>query len=201
MTAHGNFGLVILASGLSKRFGDQDKLLASFCDQPLAKQSAMLAAGLRLSPSICVLRPHCPELEKLFTAHKIDLVINDAPEAGQGHSLALGIKAIAERGCDYAYVVLADMPLVTAPHLELLRTQISDHEAAIAFDGRRRSPPALFRRSLFPKLINQSGDSGAKEILRTSNAVKNVSMPANILIDIDVPDDLKKAEAFAATTQ
>ena len=193
MIVEENCGLIILASGLSQRFGPTDKLLALFRGQALATSSADLAIDMQYSARICVLKPNCPALEKIYVSRNIEPVINNRPEDGQGHSLSLGIKAIADRGCDSAYVVLADMPFVTTVHLKMLRLKIDDCEAAIAFDGTRRSPPALFRHSMFKKLIDQTGDNGARGLLRVSETVKQVTMPPNVLIDIDTPEDLKRS--------
>lgn len=192
MTIEENYGLVVLASGLSQRFGQSDKLLVPFRGQALAAASADLAIETRCSARICVLKPNCPELEKIYSSRDIEPVINDRPEDGQGHSLSLGIKAIADRGCHSAYVVLADMPFVTTAHLKLLHTEIGECDAAISFDGERRSPPALFRQTMFQRLIDQDGDSGARDVLRISDSVKQVTMPPGILFDIDTPEDLKR---------
>ncbi len=190
-----NYGLIILASGISRRFGQQDKLLAPFRGQALAVHTAELAINTRCSTCVCVVRPDCPELAAIYTSRDIDIIVNEHPEDGQGRSLALGVAAIADCKCDYTHVVLADMPLVTPAHLEMLRGQIGDHEAAIAYDGKRRSPPALFRQSMFQRLIDQQGDAGARNILRASQSVKNVAMPACDLVDLDTPEDLKRLEA------
>ena len=197
MTDDEKIGLVILASGMSRRFGQADKLLASFHGQPLAMQSANLGGELQCSERICVLKPNNSELETIFSSRNIDTIINDRPEDGQGHSLSLGIKEIAGRGCLSVFVILADMPLVTISHLKMLQTQIDGNEVAIAYDGNRRSPPALFHYSMFQRLIEQKGDTGAKDLLRTSELVKNVTMPTGVLFDVDTPEDLKRLETSA----
>ena len=196
MSSGTNYGLVILASGQSHRFGDKDKLLAPFRGKALATHAATLALDPQLTTCICVLRPACPQLERIFLSANTEFVVNGKPQDGQGRSLSLGISAIAQHSCDGAFVILADMPFVKTSHLNLLRHGIGDHEAAIAFNGQRRSPPALFRRSMFQRLISQTGDSGAKDILRDSASVKNIAMPADDLIDIDSPEDLKRYDSI-----
>ena len=193
MTDNGtDFGIVILASGMSRRFGNTDKLLAEFRGQALAIASADLAKKMKCAARICVLKPNSPELATLYSSRDIETVINERPEDGQGNSLSLGIKSVADRGCRSAFVILADMPLVNQLHLEMLSDQIGDNEAAIAFDGTRRSPPALFRHSVFQSLIDQKGDRGARDLLRDSGRVKNVLMPLNVLFDIDTPEDIER---------
>lgn len=199
MTDEEKIGLVILASGMSRRFGQKDKLLAPFRGEALAVQSANLGVELQCSARICILKSNSPELQKVFSSRNIDIIINERPDDGQGHSLSLGMKEIADRGCHSAYLVLADMPLVKPSHLRMLHTQIGDHEVAIAYDGKRRSPPALFRQSMFRKLIDQAGDTGAKEVLRASRVVKYVTMPPLVLTDVDTPEDLKRIDTYGKT--
>lgn len=185
-----NCGLVILASGQSKRFGDGDKLTAPFRGKPLADYVAQLADAAPFAKSIGVIAPERSELKRLFSSYNITTLVNDDPDAGQGRSLALGVSAVAELGCKVAITVLADMPFIKHSHLDRLRVEIEENEAAIAFDGQRRSPPVLFRNSMFEKLTGLAGDAGAREILRQTRRVKNVMMSAEDLVDIDTRDDL-----------
>ncbi len=185
-------GLVILASGRSKRFGDGDKLTAPFRGKPLAEHAAQLADAAPFAKAIGIIAPERPELRRLFSSYNITMLVNDDPDAGQGRSLALGVNAVAELGCKVAIIALADMPFITHSHLDRLRIEIGENEAAIAFDGQRRSPPVLFRNSMFENLTSLTGDAGAREILRQTRRVKNVMMSAKDLIDIDTRDDLTR---------
>ena len=47
-------------------------------------------------------------------------VKNDNPEKGQGHALRLGLAAARAEGFENICVVLGDMPLVEAGHIERL---------------------------------------------------------------------------------
>ncbi|MEM9619236.1 MAG: nucleotidyltransferase family protein [Pseudomonadota bacterium] len=185
-------GLVILASGRSQRFGDNDKLTASFRGKPVAEYAAQLSDAAPFAKSIGVIAPERPDLKRLFSSYNITTLVNSDADAGQGRSLALGVSALAELGCKIAIITLADMPFIRRGHLDRLRIEIRENEAAIAFDGQRRSPPVLFRNSMFEKLTGLTGDAGAREILRQTRRVKNVMMPAQDLIDIDTRDDLTR---------
>ncbi|MEO1242652.1 MAG: nucleotidyltransferase family protein [Pseudomonadota bacterium] len=185
-------GLIILASGRSQRFGDGDKLTAPFRGKPLAEYAAQLANAAPFAKSIAIIAPERPELKRLFSSYNITTLVNDDPGAGQGRSLALGVSAIAELGCKAAIITLADMPFIKHSHLDRLRIEVGENESAIAFDGQRRSPPVLFRNSMFEKLSGLTGDAGAREILRQTRRVKNVMVPTEDLIDIDTREDLTR---------
>lgn len=190
-------GLIILASGQSARFGDADKLTAPFCGAPLASYAAQLAKAAPFAASVSVIPPDRSDLTRIFESHGAKTIINDDPDAGQGRSLAIGVKAIAGHGCDAAFISLADMPLIRLTHLDRLRQRLGEHDAAFASDGQRQSPPALFSKSAFPHLTALSGDQGAKAIMHKIDTVK-VDFSAEELSDIDTMEDLHKLEESIA---
>ena len=190
-------GLIILASGQSVRFGDKDKLIAPFCGKPLASYAAQLANAAPFAISISVIPPDRSDLQEIFEMHGAKALINDDPDIGQGRSLAIGAKAALEHGCEAGFVILADMPLIRLMHLDQLRRELGEHDAAFASDDRRRSPPAFFRKSAFPLLASLTGDQGAKSVMNKINAT-SVRLPAEDLADIDTADDLNKLEASLA---
>lgn len=191
-------GLIILASGQSSRFGETDKLTAPFRGRPIAAYAAQLASAAPFAKSIGVVPAGRPALNGIFQSAGATLVTNNNPNAGQGRSLALGVKALSDQNYDAAFVVLADMPLVRLPHLDRLRQEIGAHDAAFASDGKRRSPPALLRKSTFPLLAKLEGDHGAKAALEDF-ITRDVDLPADALADIDTIDDLHRLEASVET--
>lgn len=185
--------LIILASGRSRRFGDEDKLIAPFCGKPLASHAAQLAKAAPFTLCVSVIPAGRSDLQKIFESHGAKALINHDPDAGQGRSLAIGAEAAIEHNCDAAFIVLADMPLIRVTHLERLRQRLDQRDAVFAFDGQRRSPPALFRKSAFPLLAKLSGDQGAKAVMNRIDTT-DIKFSAEDLADIDTADDLQKIE-------
>lgn len=95
------FSAVVLAAGASRRFGEADKLQADFEGKPVLSHVLDGLATLGLGEVLVVARA------PLAGVHHI---VNTSPEAGIGHSLALGVAAL--KPCDAVFIVLADMPLI-----------------------------------------------------------------------------------------
>lgn len=180
MIAPDRVAAVLLAAGRSRRFGEADKLLAELDGKPLARHAADTLAGIGFGALIVVTTPALAGVFPDFAA-----IVNDCPDEGQSRSIRLGVEAAA--GSQAALVALADMPFVSDAHYRRL---FAAHERLTASSRIGTAmPPALFDRSLFPKLVALEGDQGARALL--GGAVL-VEAPAGDLRDIDTPDDLQR---------
>lgn len=184
-------GIIILASGRSIRFGQEDKLLANFQGAPLAQRVARMVAALNVAHRIAILPPARPQLEALFRENEIDIKINPSPDAGIGFSIAVGIKAIMEKNCAATFILLADMPFIKETHLRRLLKALHPPKVAIASNGTFRTPPALFTQDLFPDLAALSGDRGAQSIIASLAHIAEVKFSPEDLADFDTPADFK----------
>ena len=185
-----NCAIIVLASGQSRRFKSGDKLLAPFRGRPIAAHIADLAQGSGAQSQIAVTPLNNEALGEIFARSGFDVLVNPRPEAGQGTSLSLGARSVQESNVEAAFVLLADMPLVTKADLNALCAALPLGGAAIAFDGKRRTPPALFHRDLLPQLAKLSGDSGARDLLDKLENVVSVAIDPARLADIDTMADL-----------
>ncbi len=185
---------VILASGLSKRFGDQDKLLAPLGGLPVASYVAAMVANLPFHSAFAVVPSDNASLADLFNANGIVPILNRSAAEGQGASLALGIRHVQELQIDAALVLLADMPFVTANHLEALATAAETSDAVASMANGTRQPPILFRSSVFSSLAFLDGDRGGKALLSELEAVVDVEISADEAIDIDTPETLSRLQ-------
>ena len=173
---------VVLAAGRAERFGS-DKLLHLLDGTPLAEHIAITLAGLPLAARIAI----CPagsQRTDLFRAHGFDIIENSHPERGMGTSLAFGAQRAIVLGADAMLVCLADMPYVTREHL-LALLALDAPSVATEFDG-TRSPPAVFARSLLPDLATLTGDTGARDLLRSA---ATVLADEALVRDFDTPAD------------
>jgi molybdenum cofactor cytidylyltransferase len=179
--------LVLLAAGLSTRFGADDKLAEPLNGLPLGLHAASMTATLPFAVRIAVTGASPPD----FAAHGFTTVENDDPAAGQGHSIALGAQAARAPGVDAILVMLADMPFVTADHIMALLDGMDESRAVVAStSGDWSGPPALFGDVHFDMLTRLSGDHGPRQLIRTAKLI--TASPA-ILADIDTRQDLISA--------
>lgn len=185
MTAPEPIAAVVLAAGLSTRFGG-DKLLHPFAGKPLAAHIADTLAAMPLSWRIAIVPPAPSPRRELFGERGFELLTNPDPQQGMGSSLALGAQRAMELGAAALLVCLADMPNITAAHLmQLIAAGENGDAVATGFDG-SRGPPAVFSSRLFPDLAAISGDQGAKHLLAHATLV---AAPPGLARDFDMPGD------------
>lgn len=188
MTAPNSIVAVVLAAGLSTRFGG-DKLLHPHAGKPLAAHIADTLAGMPLAHRIAIVPPAPSQRGELFREREFELVTNPDPREGMGSSLGLGARRAAELDADALLVCLGDMPNVTAVHLMELIAAISDSDVvATGFDN-SRGPPALFGRRLFGELAKLTGDHGAKHLLASATLI---TAPQGLARDFDTPTDFNQ---------
>jgi CTP:molybdopterin cytidylyltransferase MocA len=105
-------------------------------------------------------------------------------------SLRAGVAALDE-ACEGALIVVTDQPALDARHLESLCTAWRAAPAfaiASAYAG-VIGVPALLPRSWFDAVAIVSGDTGARELLRSRPDVIAIAGP-DLAHDIDTPRDI-----------
>jgi molybdenum cofactor cytidylyltransferase len=177
---------LLLAAGMSRRFGAADKLLAPLGGRPLVTHAADALRATGLAPLIAVTASE----DVAVLLDGFILVRLDPGPAAQSRSLAAGIAAAESEGADRVLVALGDMPRITADLVRDVVSRCPEGGAAAAFDGARPMPPACFDRDLFAELRAMTGDRGAAPILRGLPPEALVPASPDVLLDIDRPEDL-----------
>jgi molybdenum cofactor cytidylyltransferase len=176
--------VVLLAAGLSSRFGQRDKLAVPLDGLPLGLHAARMLASLPFARKIAVTREGGPD----FTAYGFTPIVNPDPAAGQASSIRLGLAQARKLEPQAVLIALADMPFVPVAQILALMARFGDEFRVVAStEGTRPSPPALFDASFFPALESLTGDTGARALLREAELIG--ASPAE-LADIDTPGDL-----------
>jgi CTP:molybdopterin cytidylyltransferase MocA len=191
-----NLGLAVLAAGLSRRFGPDDKLMALLEGRPLCDHIAQTASALDVSPKLAICAPDSAAAA-IFAVRGFEIVENPRPDDGLSGSVKLAARYAVDAGLDGLVICLADMPFVPLAHLTRLRDRwlYAGRPPAIASrasgSGGWVTPPAIFSAAAFPELLTMSGDTGARALL--SNA-ETVELAAGKLADFDTLDDFRRAE-------
>ena len=163
---------VLLAAGLSRRFGPEDKLLAEYRGVPLALHAARLVTGLPFAAKVAVCRPGSGATS-LLREQGFEVEENRQSERGMGTSLALAARWAEARDVTAIAVFLADMPEVTGAHVDaLLTAYTAENDVVFSFNGETRLPPALIGRRHFPALASLQGDHGARDLVRRATVVE-----------------------------
>lgn len=177
---------VILAAGASTRLGEA-KQLVTLGGERLLERAVRIAREAGLSPVIVVVGARAAEIAATCDLREAQVVRCERWAEGMSQAIRVGITAVAETNAASAVVLTADMPFVTAAHLQALSRRHREVRAS-GYDG-RKGVPAHFPRTAFPELQQLEGDSGARELLQRAQTVE---LGADAL-DIDTPESLAEA--------
>lgn len=184
----------VLAAGTSTRFG-ATKLTQTLHGLPLL-QHALIAATGACPGQVTLVAGHDQQAVIAAADDLADqIVINDDFRSGIGSSIAAGVRVCRENA-DAIVILLADQPLITATHLNMLIERWSCGNAEIVashFDG-TIGPPILFSTGTYDVLCELTGDKGAKSVLRSRDYdVTSVDIP-EAGIDVDSPETLRELD-------
>lgn len=185
-----DLAVVLLASGLSRRFGREDKLLATLDGKPLLSHAATLVPEARLRLAVC---PADNTVRQNALRQKgWKLVSNPNPSEGQGRSLGLAMTEVAQSKARAVLILLADMPFITRRHINDLLASMNQHDAAMSIFDSTLMPPAIFGRATFAKLTELAGDKGARNVFKALPNTATCELTNVEACDIDTPADLAK---------
>ena len=189
---------ILLAAGLSRRFGDDDKLLALLDGEPVIVHTARAIAACGLADFVAVTGRDDEARRAALSAIRVRHVVVDAPQRGQGASIAAGIAAGDPRAVG-VMIVPADMPRLDGALLDrLIGHFMASGATDIVFPtaGGAQRPPVIWPRSMFDELRRLDGDSGGKAVIRRHAAIASpVALDeheAACLDDVDTPADLDR---------
>lgn len=205
---------VVLAAGQGDRFGERTKQLEELDGRPLVAHAveAALAAGLRhvivvvghdaehVAHAARAAAGHAPDVRSGAppgaAGPQLWIVRNPEHAAGQSTSLVAGIRAAQDlEVAQAALILLADQPRVDPAAVRAVAAAVEDGAAAARaryLDG--PSHPVAFGRLSWDRLLQVTGDQGAREVLRELPVVEvPVDTPAPR--DVDTPEDLDALRA------
>jgi len=190
---------VVLAAGLSRRFGHRPKLLAPLGGVSIIERVLGAYARAGLDELVLVVAPGL-DVAELAARCGARMVANPHREAGQSTSLRVGLQAISPRAAG-AVLGVADQPFLTP---EVIRRLVEEFRVsggpivAPEYAGRAGSP-LVFSRRYFRQLEEIEGDVGGRVLVAKAgpDAVHRVAFADPMLgLDIDTPEDLARAEAY-----
>lgn len=208
-------GCVIMASGLSRRFG-ANKLLADFCGQPMLCRAFAATATPGIAARIVVTRSE--DVQALCRTQGVPVLLHSLP--GRNDTVRLGLSALLEQlpelsGCMF---LPGDQPLLRRETVEVMTKRFCREQPCpaewqketereifrLGFRVRNDpSPPTgspvLFEKGLFQELLTLPQGMGGSVLLRKYPAHVHTVYIAdrNELADADTPEALAQLEALA----
>lgn len=207
-------GCVIMASGLSRRFG-ANKLLADFCGQPMLCRAFAATATPGIAARIVVTRSE--DVQALCRTQGVPVLLHSLP--GRNDTVRLGLSALLEQlpelsGCMF---LPGDQPLLRRETVEAMTKRFCHEQTSpaewqketereifrLGFRVRNDpSPltgsPVLFEKGLFQELLTLPQGMGGSVLLRKYPAHVHTVYIAdrNELADADTPEALAQLEAL-----
>lgn len=185
---------ILLAAGYGRRFdpsGLASKLLAPLGDGHCVAWHSARALCSALPGSLAVIRPGQTELAAQLASAGCRILESSEAEAGMGSALAHAVRDTA--GADGWLVALADMPwLPPAAVLAVAHAIDAPQRMVAAAHLGTRGHPVGFGAHWREALGTLRGDTGARGLLRQGAVHLVEAGSADVLRDIDRPEDLTK---------
>ena len=157
---------ILLAAGLSKRMGGENKLTKEIEGIPLIKRSVKNIIASAVDELIIILGYQKEIIEKLIDKNeKIKFIFNKNFESGIASSIKTGLNHLSENTKAF-FICLGDMPMVNQNTYNKLIECKNNKEIIVPTYKGKQGNPVLFSKSMKKKLIMTiQGDFGAKKIL------------------------------------
>jgi len=157
---------ILLAAGQSKRMNGENKLTKKILGSALINHSVKNILASHIDELIIVLGYQKEIIEKFIDKNeKIKIVYNQNYESGIASSIKIGLDQLSKKTKAF-FVCLGDMPMVNADiYNKLIKLRI-DSEIIVPIYKGQQGNPVLFSKTMKEKIMNISGDTGAKQILK-----------------------------------
>ena len=186
--------IVILAAGKSARLG-QPKQLLPFKGKSLLGYSIETAKKV-VENVVVVTGAERKRVESEIRDNVAAIVYNPEWEEGMASSIRHGLAYVTEQMPDVNEVIfmVCDQPFVTNDLLLKLikEKELSTKSIVASCYSEVAGTPVLFDKSIFPELMELTGDVGARKIIiKNKDRMSTVDFPLGN-VDMDTADDYKK---------
>lgn len=183
---------VVLASGLSQRFGEANKLEVDLCGRPVLVHALDTVKAVGFGEIFIV-----SQGESVVNCR---LVKNIRPEKGQGYALRLGLRAAKKSGWENVCVVLGDMPLVDVFHLKKIVGKMTLKQSVVSQYERQSMPPVGFHTEAINMILTENFESGGREVFDQLD-FQTVPLSKEAAQDVDTREDLARVSAIMKRSQ
>jgi molybdenum cofactor cytidylyltransferase len=184
---------VILAAGASTRMGRQ-KLLLPLGGEPLVRRAVRQVSEAGFDDVLVVLGSEHESMLAALDGLPVRYALNTQYASGMGSSFRAAVEHLPDSSA--AMFALADQPFVTTHEYRTVLDTYRQHASAIVSVryGEVMAPPHLFEREFFPELAQLQ--HGARPVLqRHVDRTIVVRFAADLLVDIDTPEDYELAKS------
>ena len=181
MSTSDSFAAIILAAGSSSRMGaGRHKLLLPLGNRPVLAHVIAATLASQARPIVIVLGHQAEQVRTHIATFTVSPAVisieNPHYRQGMSTSLQAGLQVLLQNrntdgpvfhSLDGVIILLGDQPLMTPHIIDALITnkQTTDKRIIAPLYNGKRGNPVLFDASLFPELLQISGDEGARSVI------------------------------------
>jgi len=192
--------VIILAAGLSRRMGEENKLLLQYKTSSLILETIkQLSMTSGIYETIIVLGHESEKLKEHIKNENLKTSFNPEYKTGQTSSIQTGVRASHHETQAYM-ICLGDMPfLLTKDYEDLIsywnKTKIGSIVRPIV--EQKPGHPVIFDACYKSDILKESYTEGCRTVIKkhADNLIHYDSRNLNYLIDVDKPSDKTKLKA------
>ncbi len=189
-----NIAGIILAAGHASRMGHPKQLLP-WSGTTILGQVIKQARNSVLSPLVLVLGHRAEFIIQYLDLKHVQVVINSGYMHGQSSSLRTGVMNLPSN-IDAALFLLGDQPMISVHIIDSIVYAYKNNPVSLVIPvcKNKRGNPVLIDRTIFPRLMQLQGDTGARILFdEYANFLLELEFQdQSILIDIDTWEDYQK---------
>jgi molybdenum cofactor cytidylyltransferase len=192
---------IVLAAGRSSRMGEQHKVLASVGGTPMIRRVVDAVVKSEILSTTVVTGAWAEGVANELRDCNVSITHNSDYRDGIASSLKRGLSALPE-DIDGVMILLADMPFITATHINELLAEFNpatERDIVAPIREGRLGNPVIWSTRYIPAMMKLSGDRGARPLLDEYAAnVWEVPMGDDaIFMDVDTSEELREANSLS----
>lgn len=160
---------IILASGNSKRFGSENKLLSKINNETLFEKVLNTCTNSDIFSEIIVVTQF-EEIKNICKNHYVNVFENTQPNLGISKSISIGVE-YSKNFIDGYMFLQADQPFITVETLQKLNEAFKNNfnDIIVPTYQNKKLSPKIFPSKYKSDLLNLKGDIGGSQILKNYN--------------------------------
>lgn len=191
---------IILAAGLSRRMGSENKLLLNYNNSSLIKETiSQVSKSTGIHEIIVVLGHEAELLSDHIAQENIKTVYNEKYKLGQTTSIQAGVSKADNKSQGFM-ICLGDMPFIRTDEYNTLIEfwNKSETDSIVRpYINEKPGHPVIFDASYRSDILEENYMEGCRTVIKKNSAklIRFISDNRNYLIDIDKPSDKSKLKA------
>ncbi len=191
-----SIGCIVLASGISKRFGNENKLTVNFNGKAVIEYILQSVSKGPFMLSVCVTQR--TEIKDFCNNYNMPFVMHNFTE--KKDTVRIGLDFLLKKGnFDGIMFCVADQPYLTLSTIQKLCDDFKNHPHSIvraaSYDEKGelfQGNPVIFPSTLFEELqLLQDGENGRNVIVKHQDIVRLIPIQDRLeLMDIDTPKEI-----------